>query len=346
MKILFIVPYPTEGPSNRFRVEQYLPELEKAGIEYSLRPFYGSSCYWLLKKRGYFLRKFFNLAFFSLRRLRDVLSCFFYDVVFIHREAFPAKNFIFEKLIRLFSKKLIYDFDDSIFLKKPAKIKMLLKEADYIIAGNKFLKDYALRFNKNVSILPTCIDTSKYKPSIKGSFDKKITIGWIGTASTSLYLDSLKEVFADLVKKYGDRIKIKLIGSQNINWAPPIINKNWILNKEVEELQSFDIGIMPMPDDDWTKGKCAFKLIQYMAAGIPSVASAVGMNLEAIEEGINGFLVRNTEEWREKLSILIESNDIRHKFGKIARDKAEREYSLNVNAPKFIKILKNTKGDS
>lgn len=338
MKILFIVPYPTEGPSNRFRVEQYLPHLKDRGISYSVRPFYNSSIYRILYEKGYFVRKALFLLFFMLRRTRDILGARNYNVVFIHREAYPFASYIYEWLFRFFGKKLIYDFDDSIFLKKPIKIKKIISMSDYVIAGNDFLKDYAFQYNKNVAVLPTCIDTQIYRPKNKPKDRNKIVIGWIGTSFTAIYLDLLKDVYATLADRFKN-IEFRVIGGYLKNLNLPITPKRWSLESEVSDLQEFDIGVMPLFDDDWAKGKCGFKIIQYMAVGIPTVASRVGMNVEIIEDGKDGFLVGNKEEWVEKLSLLIEDRGLREKMGKLGRMKVESLYSIDANKQKYIDIL-------
>jgi len=341
MNVLFIVPYPTEGPSNRFRVEQYLPELRREGIKYTIRPFCNSSFYKILQKRGFYIKKLFNLILFSCMRLFDLIRSLNYDVIFIHREAFPAKNYIFEAIFSKMGKVLIYDFDDSVFLKKPSKIKKILSVADSVIAGNSFLEDYAIKFGKNINVLPTCIDADKYIPSSKPKSKNKIVVGWIGTPSTSLYLSGIKEVFKILSNKYKN-LEFQIIGAYkpSVEEGVPFVNKTWSLDSEIEDLQEFDIGIMPMPDNDWTVGKCAFKIIQYMAVGIPAVASPVGMNKEVIKDGVNGFFASTCQEWCEKLSTLIESSDLRENMGENGRRTIEERYSLKINAPRFLNILK------
>lgn len=339
MKILFIVPYPTEGPSNRFRVEQYLPHLRERGITYSLRPFYSSSIYKILYKRGYYLRKAASVLFFILRRIYDVFTARSYNLIFIHREAYPFAGYIFEWLFRLSGKKLIYDFDDSIFLKKPVKVKKMLRMSNYVIAGNEFLKNYASQYNENVSVLPTCINAQIYEPRIKTSNEDKVIIGWIGTLSTAIYLDLLKNVYAALANRYKN-IEFRIVGGGYLrNSNLPIIFKEWSLESEVSDLKEFDIGVMPLFDDDWARGKCAFKIIQYMAVGIPTVASKVGMNTEIIENGKDGFLVSNEKGWIEKLSLLIEDKTLRESMGKAGRIKIENFYSLEANKQKYIDIL-------
>lgn len=340
MRILFIVPYPTEGPSNRFRVEQYLPYLKENGITYSIRPFCNTNFYRILLKKGHYIKKFFYLAIFAVRRVADLFRLPAYDVVFIHREAFPMKDYIFEWLFRLFAKKIIYDFDDSVFLKKPAKIRLIVSKSDIVLAGNRFLRDYAFRFNEKVLLLPTCIDTDKYSPAVKPAERNKIVIGWIGTPSTSIYLYELKDVFRFISGKYSN-VEFRIIGAEIAkDTGLPPVNRGWSLEREVEDLREFDIGIMPMPDNDWTRGKCAFKIIQYMAVGVPAVASPVGMNTEVLRHGINGYLASTHEEWCQALSVLVESRDLRKRLGDNARKTVEEKYSLKVNAPKFIDALK------
>lgn len=341
MKVLFIVPYPSEGPSNRFRVEQFFPILTKEGICYSLRPFCNAKFYSLLFKKRRVLKKISYVFILLLRRIIDIIRAGRYDITFIHREASPTKDYIFEMGLRLFSKKVIYDFDDAVFLKKPAKVRKTVSASDCVIAGNQFLAAYALRFNKNITILPTCIDTQKYNLNIGNHHEGKIVIGWIGTPSTSAYLSILDNVFTLLSQRYNN-IQFRVVGAAPGGGHPAAEKRSWSLKTEIDELRQFSIGIMPMHDSDWTKGKCAFKIIQYMAMGIPAVASPVGMNLEVIRENENGFFAGNDEEWVKKLSMLIESPSLRRKLGAGARETAEEKYSLINNGRKFVKILKDT----
>ncbi|MDO8525729.1 MAG: glycosyltransferase family 4 protein [Candidatus Omnitrophota bacterium] len=344
MKILFIVPYPVEGPSNRFRVEQYLPFLREKGMEYDIRPFCNSGFYSILLMRGHLIRKFLYLLLFTAGRALDLLRALKCDVVFIHREAFPLKDRVFEWLFRKCAKRLIYDFDDAVFLKKPAKTRSITALADQVIAGNRFLKEYAINYNRKVCIIPTCIDTDLYKPGTRAQAQDKVIIGWMGTYTTSAYLASLTEVFEELSIKYRGRIEFRIVGGGAYDGEAglPFAIRRWHLDKELNELQEFDIGIMPMPDEEWTRGKCAFKIIQYMSVGIPAVASPVGMNSEIIKEGSNGFFASTVDEWCDKLSLLIESPDRRRQMGSFGRKTVVDKYSLKVNGPKFMEVLTNT----
>lgn len=341
MKILFIVPYPSQGPSNRYRVEQYLPFLREKGVIYALSPFYCSSAWRIFTQKGNYLLKGPLLIYFWFMRLKDVFRALFYDVVFIHREACPLGDHFFETLLRMTAKKVIYDFDDSVFLKKPLKIKSVIRSSNTVIAGNRYLQDYAWRYNKNVKVLPTCIDTFRYMPRGRSEKKERLVIGWIGTPSTSVYLDSLRDVFRAVASKYSN-VEFVFVGARFEDGHLPVRSYAWKIETEREILGTFDIGIMPLFNDDWAKGKCGFKIIQYMAMGIPAVASAVGMNFEIIEDASDGFLVKDDPEWISRLSLLITDEKLRNKIGLQGRKKVTERYSLDVNREKFLGIIEKT----
>ncbi len=351
MRILFWVPYPTEGASNRYRVEQYLPYLKKAGINYSMRPFWSSSAFNVLYEPGNRFAKCYYFMLGTILRLFDLVRIFQYDIVFIHREAYPIGGAFFETILALLRKPFIFDFDDAIFLsgfscpnnfieryKNPAKVAKIIKMSRHVIAGNHYLADFALRYNRSVTVIPTPIDADKYYPGEK-EHSGELIVGWIGSITTSNFLNAMREVFIQLSKRF-PHIKFKTVGSDfSFNNLPNVINKTWSSKEEVEDLRAFDVGIMPMPDNEWTKGKCGFKAILYMAMGIPCVASPVGVNNEIVKDGVNGFLANNGKEWVEKLSLLVENPELRCKFAVEGRKTIEKEYSLEVNAPKFLEVI-------
>jgi len=352
MKILFLVPYPKEGASNRYRVEQYLPYLKREGIRYSLHPFWKSFAYKTLYRNGYYLRKVFFFICGTICRILDILTLFRYDVVFIHREAYPIGGAFFETITSFLKKSIVFDFDDAIFLpassrpnnfierfKNPKKVAVIISKSAAVISGNSFLANFALRYNHSVTIIPTPIDTDKYYPQDRKP-SNKIVIGWIGSATTLDFLKPMEDVFIRLSKQFTD-IEFKIVGGDFcINGLSGVISKPWSLAEEIEDLKGFDIGIMPMPDNEWTKGKCGFKAILYMSMGIPCVCSPVGMNNEIITDGINGFLANSEEEWIEKLSRLIKDPGLRKRLGGAGRKTVEDKYSLKANAPKYIEVLK------
>lgn len=347
------MPYPKEGQSNRFRVEQYLPYLSAAGIDYSVRPFVSSEFYRILyEPNRCWLKIYFFIKSF-LKRIIDLLSTSKYDLVFVHREAFPFGPPFFEILSsKLFSKPLVYDFDDAIFLgerseanraisflKNPGKVARIISLSQQVIVGNNYLNEYAEQFNKNITVIPTPIDTEKYKPFNSSHKKNGIVVGWIGSHSTAEYLLELKDVFQKL-KKENSGLVIRLVGAERYEKQLPGTEcRAWKLEEEIEELGSFDIGLMPMPDNAWTRGKCAFKLLLYMSMGIPAVCSPVEMNKEIIKDGENGFLASSPEEWFEKIQTLIKDQDLRRRIGVRGRKTVESKYALDVWAPVFIKVL-------
>lgn len=357
MKIIFFVPYPTEGASNRFRVEQYTPHLKTEGIIYRIRPFMSRGFYKTIYLKGYYFLKILYFIASTVNRFFDLILTLKYDVIFIHREVFPVGPPLFEYILSKLRKPIIYDFDDAIFLsstsrsnnfierlKRPDKVSKIIKISNHIIAGNRYLADFAMRYNNNVTIIPTSIDTDVYYPKENQPKYDKFVIGWIGSNTTVEFLNLLQGVFKKLTIKYPD-IEFKIIGGEfHIPGLNNIKNQVWSLDSEIEDLQSFDVGIMPMPDNAWTRGKCGFKAILYMSLGIPCLCSPVGVNKEIIKGGMNGFLADSDKEWVEKLSLLIDDPDLRQRIGMAGRKTVEERYSVKVNAPKFLEVLKREYG--
>jgi glycosyltransferase involved in cell wall biosynthesis len=257
----------------------------------------------------------------------------------------------------LAGKKIIYDFDDAIFLRSasransfvryfkcPSKINSILKMSSFVITSNNYLRGYAGKHNDRVETINTSVDTEKFVPSENKPMDtsRVPTIGWIGSYTTSPYLDILKDVLARLSEKY--RFRIKLVGAEDavFDVAGVEVEKTaWRLKDEIEQFRSLDIGVYPLPENQWTLGKAGFKAIQYMSVGVPCVASCVGTNKDIIEDGVDGFLVKNEDEWIDRLSRLMESPELRKRMGEAGRKKIEATCSLKVNAPRVLKIIRD-----
>ncbi len=354
MKILFIEPYPTEGPSSRYRVEQYVPYFKDNGITCTVRPFLSSSFYKIIYKKGFYLQKIIFFLQSSIKRFNDIFTAINSEIIFVHLEAFPFGPPVFETMMFLFGKKIIYDLDDAIYmgitspqntllkyLKCPSKVKKIIRISDHIITCNAYLADYARKYNKNVTIIHTSVDTEKFIPKINDN-KHDITIGWIGSHSTTRYLEELKDIFYELSKRYS--FSLKIVGAAEHNIKIPnikIINMNWGLKDEIEQFQSLDIGVYPLPDNDWTKGKTGFKTIQYMSVGVPCIVSDTGANRDIVQDGVNGYLAKTEDEWIEKLSNLIKDPMLRKNIGLKGRKTVEERFSIAVNAPKYIEIIKN-----
>lgn len=248
--------------------------------------------------------------------------------------------------------KLVYDFDDSIwintvsksnrwfsFLKNANKVGRIIRFSDYVIVGNSYLAEYARQFNENVRIIASTIDTDVY--SMKGTANEKtVVIGWSGSFTTIEHFKIIEPVLLKIKMFYRSRVRFMVIGDESyVNSDLNIIGVAWNAESEVFDLHKMDIGIMPLPDDEWTRGKCAMKGLQYMGAGIPTVMSPVGVNREVIQDGENGFLAATDEEWFLKLSALIDSIELRKKMAVNGRETIEKKFSVKVNAPFYLKIL-------
>jgi len=352
MNVLFFVPYTTEGGSNRFRVEQYLPHLNRHGIESMVRPFLCSSAFYdILYRPGRTPRKGWYFLVSSLNRLLDLVRSRRFDRIVVHREAFPLGPAVLEWFLSRSRIPIVYDFDDAIwqrnsseanrplqFLKCPGKIATIIRLSRQVIAGNGYLRDYALQHNPRVTVIPTPVDTDHFQPASRAG-GEGVTLGWIGSHSSAPYLRMLDPVLPYLARQYDFRLKV--VGGEYYNAHPSVSNHEWRLDREVVDLQSFDIGLMPMPDNQWTRGKCAFKALQYMAVGIPVVCSPVGMNSEVVQDGVNGFLADSEVEWFERLSMLIEDRGLREAMGQRGRAIVENCYSVRANLPKFLQVLED-----
>lgn len=346
------------SPSQRFRFEQYLDILDENGFE--------CSHVFLMNERqdkafysgGNYARKVLIL----LNALQKLIKLSFfkkYDIVFVQREAFMLGSSFFE---RQFAKrsKLIFDFDDTIwrhqtgevksknkvfyFLKNPAKTIDIIKAADMVFAGNQYLHDFASQHNQNVIIVPTTIDTKAY-PLVDKIDNDKVCVGWSGSFSTIIHFEFVIGALKKLKTKYQDKIYFKVIGDGTYtNHELDIQGVPWRKDSEVEDLSEIDIGLMPLPDDEWTKGKCGLKGLQYMALGIPTVMSPVGVNTEIIQDGHNGYLAGDENEWVEKISSLVDSFETRKSLGAKGRETVETHYSVHVNKEVYVDNLKKIAG--
>ncbi|MBK8846965.1 MAG: glycosyltransferase family 4 protein [Bacteroidetes bacterium] len=355
-RILFIAAHrPDRSPSQRFRFEQYFAFLQSQGYDCKLKYIISSNTDSIFYHPTSLLRKGLVFITCALRRLWHVIISGGYDVIFIQREAFMTGSIFFEKQFKKSGAKLIFDFDDAIWkhdvsesnrkfgwLKRPEKTGDIISLSELIIAGNNYLADYALQHNKNVIIIPTTIDTEKYTPSVNKSMDDSICIGWSGSATTIRHFANAIPALSILKQKYGNRIFFKVIGAANYRQPElELVGEPWKSETEVSELQKIDIGIMPLPDDEWSKGKCALKGLQYMALSIPTVMSPVGMNSEIITHGENGFLANTTEEWVHCLSLLIEDYDLRLQIGASARELVVQNYSVTAQQNRYLQAVQS-----
>jgi glycosyltransferase involved in cell wall biosynthesis len=352
-KILFIASHRKDrAPGQRFRFEQYMQFLSENGFPNELSFLVTEKDDKILyTKRNYHKKYLFSLRSLAKRRA-DLKRLNEFDIVFIFREALMTRSTFFEKAAKARGKKLVFDFDDAIwlmnvsdankwfsFMKNPDKTKQLIALSDMIFAGNQYLADYASQFNKNVKIIPTTIDTEEYKPVGKKPTDK-ITIGWSGSITTIQHFEYALPFLREVKTKYGDTIEILVIGDKSYrNEELNIQGKPWKKETELRDLSQIDIGIMPLPDDEWAKGKCGLKGLQYMALAIPTIMSPVGVNTEIIQDGENGFLATTAQDWIEKLSRLIEDEALRRQIGDSGRETVEEKYSVNALRQTYLNLF-------
>lgn len=359
-RILFIAQHrPERSPSQRFRFEQYLNHFAENGYAHDFSYLIDAADDKVLYSKGSLDRKARIMAKSFKRRQADVKRLGEYDIVFVQREAFMTGTTLFERKFAKAPTKMIFDFDDSIwlsnvseanrylnFLKKPEKTSRIIALSDHVIAGNQYLADYAARFNEAVSIIPTTIDTESYKPVEKRVERPFVAIGWSGSITTIQHFNHAEAVLKRIKEKYGDRVRFKVIGdAQYTNEALGIQGQAWSGASEISDLCEMDIGIMPLPDDEWAKGKCGLKGLQYMALEIATVMSPVGVNTDIIEDGVNGFLAGDEDEWFEKLSALIDDAALRQRIGKAGRKTVEEKYSVAANAERYLQVFRTVLGE-
>ena len=354
MNILFIVPYPVGAAgSQRFRFEQYFKLLEKNGHRYKVASFLDAQTWIILYLSGHLFRKMSSLFSGYCKRFFLLFQLGKYDAVFIHREAAPFGPPVFEWFItKVFKKYTVYDFDDAIWLsnasetnnkltrtfKRFKNINDICKWASVVSAGNSFLADFAKKYNPNVVINPTTIDTDDHHNQTTDHSNPKMVIGWTGSHSTLQYLDLIFPVLQMLEEKFDFEFHVICDTSPKFKLRSMIFKK-WSKESEIEDLLDFNIGIMPLPDDIWTKGKCGFKALQYMSLGIPAVVSDVGVNATIVDDGINGCVCRTEADWYNALSRLMTDPGYLKQLSEKTRDKIVQHYSVKSNEQNFLSLL-------
>jgi len=351
--VLFIVPYPKgSAPSQRFRFEQYFGILKANGIQFTVSSFWSERAWSILYQQQNIILKTYYLVLGYIKRLFLLGSIKKYDLIFIHREAAPVGPPLIEYIIsNIFKKKIIYDFDDAIWLpntsnqnklaqyfKHHSKVNSICKWSWKVSCGNDFLANYARKFNRNVFVNPTTIDTNYHRPKGTKQNNEKLVVGWTGTHSTAKYLTSIIPIIEQLISKYtieflvisNQNPKLELDGYRFIKW-----NKT----KEIEQLDKIDIGIMPLNDTVWEEGKCGFKALQYMALEKATVVSDVGVNKNIVDHELNGFLCQSDKEWMKYLSSLIENQKLRKSIGKQGRKIVIANYSVTSNTELFLSLF-------
>lgn len=367
-KILFLTAYPEEDASCRYRIHQFIPFVSAAGHECTVAPFATPELFSLLRSRGRLTRKVRETIHCGVRRLLRVLDVAAYDLVIIHREAFPFFAPAVEKLLlnrarRGRRTKVIFSFDDAIYaghrdtsiLNHPWLYRWkhgrgyndVIRACDHVIAGNRLLAEYATEINPAVTVIPTVVDCINYRATrTRFESHQPATIGWIGSHTTVAYLRMVEPALRRISATHGENVRFCFVGCPEYKPDfPRSVSVPFRLETEIHDLQGFDIGLMPLPDDRWTRGKCAFKAIQYMASGVVTVASPVGITPDLICHGVNGFLASSETDWFDTLDLLLRNHPLCLQVAWEARRTIEAEYSLEIWAPRMLELIEQLLGD-
>jgi glycosyltransferase involved in cell wall biosynthesis len=330
MKVLFLI----QGwrvAASRYRVLQYLPYLEERGVDPEVITY----------------PRTFSEQWSFFRFLPR------YDIVFLQRKRLAGLRLW---LLRRRAKRIVYDFDDSVMYRNStAKVPIsktrrrrfarMLKASDAVIAGNQYLREEALKYHPRVEVIPSPIDVERYAPKSYGSGKEGIVLGWIGDHGSIHYLEKMRPVFEALAEKYS-HVSLKIVCDTFFDCeGMEVIKKEWSSDDEVQDLQSFDIGLMPLMDDPWSWGKCGLKIVQYQGVGLPVVCTPVGINRDLVANGENGFWALDQGEWIERLSTLIEDAELRRKMGLRGRERVTGGYSLQECGKRMCQLLENLMGE-
>lgn len=352
-RIAFIVQLPKGvSPGQRFRIELWEPVLAEHNIQADTFPFLDKETHKIIYKPGNTRKKITGVVRGFINRFRILPKLRKYDYIVVQREFSPIGPPIFEWICaKLLGSKIIYDYDDAIWIPNTSgenklasalkafwKVKYICKWAYKVSPGNEFLAAYARKYNNHVVLMPTCVDTVRMHNRIKKHTDGKPVIGWTGSHSTLRYLDQLMPALQQLQEEID--FTFLVIADKK----PELPLKDWQFvpwnaTTEIDDLLRMDAGVMPLTADNWSEGKCGFKLIQYLALGIPAAASPVGVNKVIIEEGKNGYLCETNDEWVNGLKKLVTDAALRKQMGLAGRKKIEAEYSVQSQTEKYLSLF-------
>ena len=354
LELLAFVPYPPgTTPSQRFRIEQWTGTLEHLGIRVRLAPFADARLMSLLHQPGRAVDKVAGMIAGFMRQAGNVATAGRADAILIHRAACLAGPALLERALTRWRKPIVFDFDDAIYLrhtsganglfdwlKFPGKTATLCRLSSLVVAGNEYLAAYARRQNPRVVVVPTSIDTDLYAPAGREVRSGRVTIGWTGSTTSLTYLEAFAPILRGLLARRDVEIRVQS-NRQPVLSGVPAVWHPWSPDTEIQEIRRYHIGIKPMPDDSWARGKCPMKELQYMALGVPAVCSAVGTSVEVIRNGENGFLAANRDQWLEHLTRLVDDAALRRTIGLAGRQTVEDRYSMRKCASRFAEALRS-----
>jgi glycosyltransferase involved in cell wall biosynthesis len=354
LDVLVLAPYPPDtAPNQRFRFEQYIGRLEHDDIHLEVSSYLDAGMVPVVHQRGRYAQKAAAAVHGIGRRLRDLAVARAYDLVLISRESAPLGPPLIERLLGALEVPYAFDFDDAIYLpnsspanramapfKFAAKASMTARHASLVIAGNEQLASWARQHTEQVVVIPSTIDTAYHLPRpVRRDPGRPVCVGWTGSVTTLPYLEALAPVLRDLQRDHG--VRLRVIGDEHYRIEGAVVEAlPWRRETEIADLQELDIGLMPLPDDEWARGKCGLKALQYMAIGIPAVMSPVGVNPSIAEGGV-GRLASTPAQWRGVLEELIGDPGLRAELGARGRDRVQRHYSVDAVAASWAQALRS-----
>jgi glycosyltransferase involved in cell wall biosynthesis len=360
MNVLVLSPTPYDtSPAMRFRFEQWARYLESAGCTFTFASFEDEALQKILSQPGHHLRKINLVLQAFARRLALLPKLRQFDLVFLHREATILGPALVERYIHHRGIPIVYDFDDPIWLpytsptngmlshlKWPSKVASICRLATAVTAGNRLIADWARQHSTNVHVVPSTVDMNRYPEKKHGELTSPVTLGWTGSHSTLPFLQELLPTLARFAAAQPCRLLV--ISHTDAYQVPGLVceveSKKWRADTEAQDLLEMDIGLAPFPNTGWTPWRCHGKILQYMAAGIPTVASPIGIVPDYIQDGVNGFLAETPDEWIDKLGRLATNPELRRTIGLAGRATIEANYSARVWAPRFMEILRQAAG--
>jgi L-malate glycosyltransferase len=355
-KILVLCPSPKgTAPTQRLKYEQYLGLLENEGYSFSISSFQTQRFWNIIYKPGRVPEKVFWTVVGYFRRIADLIRAPFYDAIFVNLWVTPLGFPIFEKVLFWLNKNVVYDIDDMIFISKNngtkttvlQKVKgrkkplVLIKQARYVIVCTPRLEEIARQINKfgNVIDISSTFDTNRFIPVTTYENNEITKIGWTGTHSTLPFLDSLQPVLSEVSKKRN--IILRVIANKEYQMKDvPTLFTPWREATEVSDLHDFQIGLYPIPANDWSLGKSSLKALTYMSIAIPFVATAYGTNYRIMEDGVQGYMALTNEEWVDRIIRLIDDASLRKRMGLAGRQRVEEKFSVDANFPKYLQVFK------
>lgn len=359
-RVLFLTRYPVEGASSRYRVFQYLPPLERLRVQAEVQSFMDTPMYRLSLTPGRTGAKIAATLRATARRLWALRKWRRYDALYLQRELLPFGGPVVERWLKRRGAVLLFDYDDALFIKKPSrynriatamrsgdKTRALFRLVDCVVAGNSWLRDTAIAAGAPRAVtLEVAEDTRRIPMHAPHTNNGTITIGWLGSPSTVKYLRVIEPVLQDIARRY-PQVRWEIMGGNDfrmdgVDWQL----YDWSLEGELAALARFDIGLMPLPPEDWAKGKSGGKARTYMAAGIVPVVSAIGYNLELIRHGETGFLCETPEDWERHLTRAIEDATLRQRVALAARADVEHRFDPAGIAAEMARVLREVIDDA